>query len=568
MTVVLALCESTVPVRVPSAAPARSDVSSPIPVDIRRFPWIRRLAADYAHDFRMLAPFVAGDPAAPSAWTAAIARAQAQPHDRAAIAAIVSAQQERRGAPGPARQAAGRLADPATTAVVTGQQAGLFGGPLYTLLKAISAVRLAAAVEQEDGTPVVAVFWIDADDHDWDEVRTCPVFDERLEVARPALPPRTGADVPVGHVHLDARGLAAAIEGLEAALPETEFRSELIARVREAYHPGVRMPQAFGRWLESVLGDRGLVVFDASDPASKALAKDVFARELEHPGETARLARDAGARLSALGYHAQVEAPAGSVALFRVADDGARHAVRFDGAGYSAGDARFEPSRLAEEARANPAAFSPGVLLRPIVQDTLFPTICYVAGPSELAYLAQLREVYDRFDIAMPLVYPRASATILDAAALRFLTKYDVPFESLQPLDEAALNALLQTLIPADLEAAFGAANDQVAAALGAIAGGIGAIDPTLKGATHSTLGRMQHDLQTLHNKMIAAAKRRDDTLRRQFTRTRALAFPGGEPQERAIGFIWFLNQYGPALVDRLAESLPLDVGVHWVLSI
>ena len=232
------------------------------------------------------------------------------------------------------------------------------------------------------------------------------------------------------------------------------------------------------------------------------------------------------------------------------------------------GDRRVAPATLVEEAAATPTAFSPNVLLRPIVQDTLFPTICYVAGPNELAYLGQLRTIYDRFEVPMPLMYPRASMTLLDAPALRFLTKYHFPLEALQAQDESALNQLLESQIPPAVESSFGGAAAAIAASMQTLVEAVPALDPTLEGAARSTLGRMQHDLQTLHGKMIQAAKRRDETLRRQFIRTRALAFPDGHAQERTIGFVSFLNQYGPALVDRLAQELPLDMGHHWIVSI
>ncbi len=220
------------------------------------------------------------------------------------------------------------------------------------------------------------------------------------------------------------------------------------------------------------------------------------------------------------------------------------------------------------EATEHPERFSPNVLLRPIVQDTIFPTVCYVAGPNELAYLGQLRGIYEHFGLPMPLMYPRASATLVDSAAVRFLQKYDVALEALQPQDEGALNELLKAQIPPTVEESFTSASQAIEASMARIAETLPAIDPTLEGAAKSTLGRMQHDLHTLHGKMIQAAKRRDDTLRRQYLRTRALAFPTGHPQERAIGFIFFLNQYGPALVDRLYEELSLDLGRHWIVSI
>ncbi len=191
-----------------------------------------------------------------------------------------------------------------------------------------------------------------------------------------------------------------------------------------------------------------------------------------------------------------------------------------------------------------------------------------MAGPNELAYLGQLRAVYERFGVPMPLMYPRASATLVDSAALRFLSKYELPLEALQPQDEAALNELLRSRIPSAVEDAFEAASQAIDAQMTRLMTVLPALDPTLEGAAKSTLGRMQHDLQTLHGKMIQAAKRRDDILRRQYMRTRALAFPDGQPQERMIGFISFLNQYGPALVERLHEELPLEMGRHWIVSI
>lgn len=546
-----------------------SEPSVRIPVDVRRFPWIRRLAADYAYDFGSVAPFFSGDPAERAAWAEVIARTQAHARRRSEIANVVAGQQRERHAPPAAVDAGRRLADPRTVAVLTGQQAGLFGGPLFTLLKALTALKLADQVSRDHHVPAVAVFWIDAEDHDWEEVRSCTVFAEQLAPERVALPARTAGDPsPVATVRLDA-SVDTALHDLERVLPPTEFRPSLLAQLRDIYKPGAGMADAFGRWLERVLGDRGLVVYDSSDPASKPLASEVFARELSMPGQTARLAALAGSDLIARGYHAQVHAHDDSLALFHLdLDRGGRRAIRQQDGQFMVGEQHYAADTLMQEAAQRPAGFSPNVLLRPIVQDTLFPTICYVAGPNELAYLGQLRGVYEHFGVPMPLMYPRASATLLDSAAVRFLTKYRLPLEALQAQDEAALNELLKAQIPQAVEDAFAEAAQTIETQMSQIVTAIPALDPTLEGAAKSTLSRMQHDLQTLHAKMIQAAKRRDETLRRQFMRARALAFPDGHAQERTIGFVSFLNQYGPALVERLGEELPLDIGRHWIVTI
>ena len=543
-----------------------SEPSIRMPVDVRRFPWIRKLASDYAYDFKSVAPFFSGDPAERTAWADAIARTQQHDRRRDDIARVIAGQQERRGAPPRAREQARLLADPRTVAIVTGQQAGLFGGPLFTLLKALTALKLAAQVSHDHNVPAVAIFWIDAEDHDWEEVRSCTVFDGERMARSVSLPARPGAEsAPVATVRLDD-SIHAAIDELEQLLPSTEFRPSVLAALRRAYTPGAGMAEAFGRWMEHVLGERGLLVFDSSDPASKPLASQVFTRELSMPGQTGRLSAIAGSDLTARGYHAQVHQHDDGVALFLL--QGGRRAIRQQDGGFLVGDQSYPATVLLQQASEQPAGFSPNVLLRPVVQDTLFPTICYVAGPNELAYLGQLRGVYDHFGVPMPLMYPRASATVLDAPALRFLTKYKLPLEALQPQDEAALNELLKAQIPPVVEESYAEAGRTIAAQMARVIDAMPALDPTLEGAARSTLERMQRDLQTLHGKMIQAAKRRDETLRRQFMHARALAFPNGHAQERTIGFLSFLNQYGPAFVERLDEELPLDLGRHWIVTI
>ena len=553
----------------PPAAAHREEASSSgrLPVDIRRFPWIRRLASDYAFDYARVADFFAGNPADTSAWRDAVARAASHARQRNTLVEVLQAQQRRRHASPEALAASATFADLRSVAVVTGQQAGLFGGPLFTLLKALTALQLAERVRAEHHVPAAAVFWVDAEDHDWDEVKTCHVLDTDVAERSISIGNIPGAHGgPVARVQLND-AITTALSELQAALPATEFTPALLDDLRGCYEPGAGMADAFSRWLERVLGPRGLVVFDSSDPAAKPLAAGVFVREIEHPGETARLATEAGAALSARGYHVQVTPHEASVALFHI--NAGREPIKATGGGtFHVGDGTFSKAALAERARQNPAEFSPNVLLRPIVQDTIFPTVCYVAGPNELAYLGQLRGVYNAFGLPMPLVQQRATATIVDSNAMRFLSKHDISLEALRAQDEAALNELLIAQMPASVEAAVQSAGDTLGQRMDALAREVLRIDPTLEGATRSTLSRMQDVLKKLHTKIVQAAKRKDETLRRQFHHAQAQAFPGGHPQERAVGFVTFLNKYGPGLVDRLIDGLPAEMGTHWVITI
>lgn len=549
-------------------AVSRSMESEPqapgIRLDDRRLPWTGRLIRDYCHAYERLAPYFAGSPARPASWAEALEARARHPPDPA-LAAVVERQLEARGAPPPARAATGRLRDAAAAAVVTGQQAGLFGGPLYTLLKAVTALRLARRLADDHGVPVVPVFWVDAEDHDLDEIGSCHVLDGDLTRVAVSLdfqvPPRTSAAA----VALDG-SVREALDALRAALAPTEFSAEVLDALAAAYRPGTRLVEAFARWLDRQLGAHGLVVFDASDPAAKPFARPLFEREIANAGRTAELAAEAGAELASLGYHAQASAAPGSLALFRLG--ATRESIRASDGVFSAGGRTLDAAALLADVASDPARYGPNVLLRPIVQDALLPTAAYVAGPNELAYLGQLRRVYAAFDVPMPVIHPRASATLVDAAAARFLRRHEVAFAELQPRDDRALNRLLAARIPQSVEQAIAAAERSAAERLDAVADAVPALDPTLAGAVASTRSRIERELGNLRGKTVAAAKRQDATLRRQFERARAQSFPAGVPQERGLAGVHFLNRHGFALVDRLLQDLPLDPGHHWLLTV
>ena len=541
--------------------------TSTIPVDIRRFPWLRRLVSDYAFEYQRLSEFYAGDPRDPAAWRDSLARVRRNPRARDRVADLLLAQQKARNAAPEAVAASALLRDPQTVAVVTGQQAGLFGGPLFTLLKALTALRLAEQASQQHGTPTAAIFWIDAEDHDWDEVKSCGVLDADMAFRSIAVGDPPGAqEVAVARVRLDS-SVTRVLSELEELLPGTEFTADLLSGLRRAYQPGVGMADAFARWLESLLGPRGLVVFNSADPASKPLLADLFAREIEQAGTTSRLASEAGSALQALGYHAQATPTASSLALFHL--NAGRDAIRVEsGDRFVIGAETVTRAELLAQVRERPEMFSPSVLLRPIAQDTLFPTICYVSGPSELAYLGQLKAAYAAFAVPMPLIAQRATVTILDSNSMRFLLRHEVPLERLRAQDEAALNDLLGARLPPAVDSSLDRASRAIESEMQTLIGAVGSLDPTLEGAARSTLTRMQDDLRKLQAKIIQAAKRKDDTLRRQFHHAQGQAFPGGQPQERQAGIVYFLNKYGPALIERLSDALPGEAGIHQVLTV
>ena len=537
-------------------------------IDLRRLSWTARFLQDYCYDFDRLSPFFVGSPADPDTWRLAIAERQNRSGTTRPIADVATRQLTARGAPPEALASAARLRNAETVSIVTGQQAGLFGGPLFTLLKALTAIKLARQVTDEHGVPAVPVFWVDAEDHDLAEISTCTVLTSDLDHRSVSLSLGADANQPASAVELPA-SVTDVVAELRTLLPTTEFSDGLFTRLSAAYRPGVGIVDAFTRWLELILGPHGLVVFDASDGDAKSLAQSIFIRELEVVGQTSHLAATAGDELSRLGYHAQVTPTPDAVSLFSL--DGGRNAIRrhdTDDDAFRVGGASQSAVELRRLAEHEPNAFSPNVLLRPVVQDALFPTVAYVSGPSELAYLGQLRQVYDHFDVPMPIIYPRATATIVDRSTLKFLARYPIGFEHLQAQDDSELNRLLASLLPTSVEEAIVGTEQAVASHLTAVANEISAVDPTLEGAVDTTRGKMERDIRTLRGKIVQAAKRRDETLRRQFQRARNQAFPGGDPQERSVSLLYFLNRYGDRVVDRLLADLPLELGQHYLLTV
>ena len=536
-------------------------------IELRRFPWIPPLVSEYSQNFSRLEGLFAGNPSEPEAWRNTIARVSRAPRDRAALHTALLRQLTERGAPSEAQHSASQLLSPASVAIVTGQQAGVFGGPLYTILKAVTAIQLARKVTADHGVPAVPVFWVDAEDHDWDEVRSARVLNHQFDVAEVVVPDPAGAgNLPVGRLVFN-EGVSAAVDELAKTLAPSEFSSELIAGLHRRYRPGATVGAAFAGWIEDLLGRHGLVVFEADDPALKPLVADIFARELERPCATSMLAREAGAKMAALGHAPQVEPGEDSVALFYL-DGTARRAIKRQGAAYAIGDSVRDAAEVSEEARLHPERFSPNVLLRPIVQDRLFPTACYVAGPSELAYQAQLGGIYREFGVETPLLHSRVSITILDSAAARFLDRSKLPLEALHARDESAFNRFLEAQLPPDLERAITDLGRVVGDRADVIRTTATAVDPTLAGAVETTVDRIRETLGSLQSKIVQAAKRKDETLRRQFTRTRSLAFPDGDPQERGLTLPFFLNRYGLGLGDRLVTSLPLETDRHYVVAL
>ena len=514
--------------------------------------------AFYAHDWRDLA--------------AAAEQAAARPVDRDALADALLAQNERWGATDAVRDHIAALRDPSSVAVLTGQQLGLFGGPLYTVWKALGAVRLARRLAREAGRPAVPVFWLAGEDHDFDEVhRTVVPSGEaaRTVAYNDGAAPQANRGA-VGRLVLDADAIGGALAELRAALPDGPHRDGVLALAETAWAPGRRWRDAFADTLRALTRGTGLVLASPDDPELKRLAAPLLSAELADPQATAGALAGTTERVREAGYGTLIEPGAGQ--LFWMAD-GARLALSPDrDGGWSSRDGavRLSPDGAAEVARATPERLSPNVVLRPVLQDALFPTVAYVAGPGETAYFAQLGGVYRRFGVAMPAVVPRLSVTLVGPGVAKVLDRYGLGVPELRPGVDRLWARLTLDAADVDLPAAFADARAAALSALAPVAPLATDLDASLDAAVGAARARIERAVDRLEAKTLRVQRRRHADIRARLARAHAALWPTGTLQERAANPLAFAARHGLDVFTRVADALPdpPDRAEHWVVRL
>jgi bacillithiol biosynthesis cysteine-adding enzyme BshC len=524
-----------------------------------------KLFRDYLSRSEGVLPFYDGARWDLEGVLAAAARAGEVSGPRELVARALAAQQRGRGAERAAARAAS-LADPRAVAIVTGQQSVLFGGPLFVLYKAIGAIKLAQLVEERRGAPAVPVFWVAADDHDFAEIRSVSVLDDagRIRSLRYA-PKAEPVGQPAANIVLED-AIRELLDEAAACLPESPHKAAILELLARCYRPGVTIAQAFCELLSALFPE--LVVLDPADAALKRAMLPVMCRELAEASPTSKLAAEVAPRLRDAGYHQQVPVRDGFLNLFWYCDDERRSLLWQDGAVEVRGTGRRVPQQdaIAQLERA-PELWSPGVLLRPLAQDRLLPTAAYVGGPAEIAYHAQIGPSYARFGIARPVLLPRPSVTLVEAAHARAMDAEGLGLVDLQSDPEALLAGWARDAHP-EVEQAFARARDALTREMMQVEDTLGALDPTLKAAADSARGRALHQIETLHEKATRALKKRDQTRADRLRRTRDALFPGGSLQERGLAMIGALARHGGGLSEELRARMDVFAKGHQVIHL
>ena len=455
----------------------------------------------------------------------------------------------------------GRLTDGAL-AVITGQQVGLLTGPVYTIYKALTAIALADSLEKRLAHPVVPMFWMAADDHDIDEIDHVDIFDSdgRINTMsyRPAAA-KTGTRT--GHIRLDDK-ITSWRKEVWAALPNAEWTRQIADMINDAYRPGKTLAESFAALLSSLLIGRGLVIINPADSELKRLMLPAFMKELDEPSAFGVEMTARSQKLESDGYHAQVAVATGSTALFCDCDENIRRRVDILDSGLLRlnGTARLHlPQELARIAEETPDVLSPNALLRPVCQDTVFPTIAVVMGPAEIAYMGQAAPIYERHGVTMPMVIPRARFIVVDQSSARSLEVLGLQVHDAMKEPDRLFGEVVGRRTDGSCDPSFEELCQTITDGFGRLEERIAGDMPEMVDVIHSRMRTALAQVFRIEIKLRQVQRKRNGDLRVAAHRLAQYLYPKNGLQERVYNVVPFFAACGAEFIDRVAEAIDVD---------
>lgn len=517
-------------------------------------PHTTRLFDDFLHNFDRVKQFYARPPLGQEWWTDEIRKIQYPAERRSAVAAILERQNQEFGAGEKTLANIQRLREGAP-AVVTGQQVGLFGGPMFCVLKALTAAIMAEKVG------AVPVFWLATEDHDFEEINTVNLpAGDHLQKFTVNVPHREGA--PVGNIAFTDE-ITAAAHQIAALFGESEI-SELLAA---SYRKGETFGTAFARFYAKIFSDLGIVFLNPLDAELHRIAQPIFRAALEKSEEINQALLARNKELEAAGYHAQVKVTPSHTLCFYL-EDGARTPVRHHEGEFFVGERKLAAAELLQETERCPERFSANVLLRPLMQDYLLPTLCYIGGPAEAAYFAQIEVVYRKLSGRVTPIVPRIFATLIEPRIAKLLDRYQLSLSDLFTTPEKARELVALRALPDSILKSFDSAAQHLEQALAVIQGPLEKLDRTLIDAAENAGAKMRYQLQGVRDKAARAEARKNTEVLRHADELITALYPEKDLQERGIGGAYFLLKYGRSVVEQIKAAVQTGCGGHQVVRI
>jgi uncharacterized protein YllA (UPF0747 family) len=508
-----------------------------IPIDA--LPTVPKLFLDFLEDSDRTRLFYSQGHSLDDIEAFARQRRELDSHHRERLTSVLETQQKRWGLDTSPIEKLRRGA----VAVVTGQQAGLFTGPMYSVLKGLTSVKVARELESR-GVEAVPVFWIASEDHDREEIEWAGILTKDSTLHRVQTQLGDGAETPVGWLRFRP-AIRDAIEECFRYLPASEFQDEVRCLLEEAYAAEASPVDAFARMMGRLFRDVGLAMVDPLDSDLRSLSHDVLVDVADRIEQVRSAVRERSRKLTEVGYPAQVRVDENFTGLFTYR--GGRRQAWVPGE-------RIEALEL-----------SPNVLLRPLVQDSLFPTAAYVAGPAEVAYLAQAGSIYDCLGRLMPPVFPRITATLVEPSSARVMRKYDLSIEDVFK----GVDALRTKVVGLGSEVhVFDEVRARLEDEIERLRPALEGVDQTLGGALDNSAQKILHQVDSLRARFVKGESRRNEVLDRQLNALTERLFPERKLQERVVNVVSFLARYGLNLVPMMDARMELDGSFHQIVEL
>jgi len=497
----------------------------------------------------------------------AAAALEGRPHDRERIAAMLDRQNRDYSASEKTLANVDLLRQKDALCVIAGQQAGLFSGPMLVLIKALAVIKSARLYSQQLKRPVVPMFWIAGDDHDFDEANHTFVLDRQAEPVRLAYPSPPEEERPTAEIVFeDEQALDEAKALMRETLGETDFTETLYQLIDRCYTPRDTMVSAFGKLLAALTGEYGLVLFSPGDSEAKSIGAPLFRAIISHQDELHNLLSGRNGAILDGGYHIQVEKKDNSTHLF--CNLGGRKPVLRDGDRFTIGEESFSRDELIARIDGQPELFSPDVMTRPVLQSYLFPVVSQKGGPAEIAYLAQVNPLFDLFDVAAPYHAARPSATVVEKRFDQLMSLYHIEFGELTGDIEQVINRVLGQTFPASLEKEFAQLREDIDYHVNKFADETLRFDPHLKKPAEQTHGKIDFALKNFESKVFASHKKKSQEVRDRIYRLHRALYPNQGLQERCVNVSYFLSRYGTKFVSFLYDAIDSEEKAHQLIDL
>jgi bacillithiol biosynthesis cysteine-adding enzyme BshC len=454
--------------------------------------------------------------------------------------------------------------------VITGQQLGLLASPMYTIYKAISTIKLAEHLNKKQlGYMFVPVFWLESEDHDFEEVNHFGIWRRQFEPQVLRYEGLNREKVSLRHYIIEP-SIQSLFEQFKTSIHETEFTSEILFHLQDMFKPGVSWQDAICNLLKYCLADHGLLFFKPGANKVKELAVDFYSEFLERSAEVRGEFSNRSVLVQKAGYKNQVTDIPGKTYVHLEDDQLQRnHLYVQDETFVIQETARtFTRSEMQKLLKNNPHKFSTAVVSRPVLQSWLFPTAAYIAGPAEIAYWAQLGGIFDSLDIQMPVLYPRISATLVEPKISRYIDKHQVDIDSIGIKKEQFIDAYFKQKVVESRNNPFNDSRFKMKELRVAIQTYLKELDPTLVNVAEKTFDRIQRQLDQLENRSFKTQENKSQILVSHLEQIHASFFPQNHPQERFASVVYFFNKFGKQIIGQLFEQLNLTEWRHQVVDL